>query len=100
MYTYFITYSESTGAPSFDKFARSIGVTLSELRDFRRHSEFERSWNECNEIRKDYLIDTALSKRFDSSLVKFLLSAEFALGEDTQDENDKNLYVTLEVIND
>ena len=98
MYAYFASYQESIGAPSFGKFARSIGVTLSDLRGFRSHGEFERSWNECNEIRKDYLIDTALSKRSDSSLVKFLLSAEFGLGEDKEDESDRSLSVTLEVL--
>ena len=31
MYLYFAEYSEPVGLPSFEKFARSIGVTLEEL---------------------------------------------------------------------
>ncbi len=100
MYTYFNSYAEGFGAPSFSKFARSIGVTLAELESFKRNDEFERSWRECSEIRKDYLIDTALTKRFDPSFVKFLLSAELGFGEDTENEEEKALKVTLEVIED
>ena len=95
MYLYFSGYSESVGAPSFTKFARCIGVTLAKLESFKKNASFERAWRECNEIRRDYLIDSALSKRFDSSFTKFLLSEEF--GEEVDDE-DKRLTVTLEVI--
>ena len=73
LYTYFVTYQETTGAPSFSKFARSIGVTVEELSAFRRHREFDEAYRECNEIRRDYLIDNALCKRFDGSVTKFLL---------------------------
>ncbi len=86
MYTYFTTYSDSLGAPSFGKFARLVGHTLEELEGFKKHDEFMRAWRECSEIRRDYLIDTALGKRFDSSLVKFLLGCEFGMGEEKADE--------------
>ena len=94
MYLYFVGYSEPAGAPSFVKFARSIGVTLDELSDFRRIKRFDRAWRECLEIRRDYLIDMALTKRFDSSFAKFLLSLE---GEGETSE-DGVLAVSLEVI--
>ena len=97
LYTYFNGYTES-GAPSFDKFARSIGATLEELVHFKRHKEFCRAWQECNEIRRDYLIDTALAKRADSSLVKFLLGAEFGMGDKDKDDEAGALEVTVEVI--
>ena len=100
LYSYFHSYSEATSAPSFTKFARSIGITLDELKSFRIHKNFERAYRECNEIRRDYLIDMALTKRFDSSLVKFLLSAEFGMGEDDVTDEDKNVSVTLEVLTD
>ena len=74
MYTYFTTYSQSTGAPSFMKFALAIGVTLEELNSYRKHRKFDEAYRECCEIRKDYLIDMALNRRFDSSFTKFLLS--------------------------
>ena len=100
LYTFFITYSDSARAPSFMKFAKSIGITLDELERFREHSEFERAYRECNEIRRDYLIDGALTKRYDSSLVKFLLSAEFGMGDKDKEKEDTGLAVTLEVLSD
>ncbi len=95
MYSYFCTFSES-GAPSFGKFARSIGVTLEELESFRVHGNFDRAWRECSEIRRDYLIDSALTKRHDSSFSKFLLGIEFKMDEDKNE--DGRLDVTLEVL--
>ena len=94
MYLYFATYSDQTGVPSFGKFARSIGSTLEEISSFRRRKKFERAWRECSEIRRDYLIDMALTKRFDSSFAKFLLSLEADGGEVGGDE----LAISLEVI--
>lgn len=100
LYSYFHTYSEASSAPSFTKFARSIGITLDDLKGFRTHKKFERAYRECNEIRRDYLIDMALTKRFDSSLVKFLLVAEFGMGEESDVTDDKNLTVSLKVLAD
>ena len=95
MYLYFIGYSESVGAPSFQKFARSVGATVAELESFRKRRSFERAWRECLEIRRDYLIDSALSRRFDPSFTKFLLSEE---GETSDKTEDSGLSVLLEVI--
>ena len=100
LYTFFTSYSAQTGAPSFAKFARSIGATLEDVERFRKNGEFERAYRECSEIRKDYLRDTALAKRFDSSLVKFLLSAEFGMGEKEKDRDEQDIAVTLKVIED
>ena len=96
LYTFFITYSDP-GAPSFEKFARSIGSTLEEITQFRKHGEFERAYRECNEIRRDYLIDAALTRRHDPSFSKFLLTVEYGMGEKEKEE-DGELNVTLEVI--
>ena len=95
MYGYFTTYDE-VGAPSFTKFARSIGVTLSELLGMRVHKRFDEAYRECSEIRRDYLIDTALAKKHDPSFVKFLLTTEFGMGESTEADNE--LKITVEVI--
>jgi hypothetical protein len=99
LYTFFLNYDD-IGAPSFSKFARSIGVTLRDLDGYRRHSEFDRAYQECSEIRRDYLIDNGLVKRFDSSFTKFLLTSEYGMGDDKDADVDKELTVTLEVIGD
>ena len=99
LYTFFISYSD-VGAPSFAKFARAVGVTLQDIESFRKHAEFERADQECSEIRRDYLIDNGLVKRFDSSFTKFLLTSEYGMGDDKDADVDKELTVTLEVIGD
>ena len=100
LYIFFASYNETSGAPSFLKFARSIGATLNDIERFRRHGEFERAYQECSEIRRDYLIDNGLVKRFDSSFTKFLLSSEYGMGDTKDTAVDKELKVTLEVIGD
>ena len=75
LYLFFISY-EDKGAPSFLKFARSIGATATDIEGFRSHKRFDLAYRECQQIRKDFLIDRALDRRFDPSFVKFLLSAE------------------------
>ena len=92
MYRYFRSYNDS-GAPSFQKFALSIGVLSEDLERWRSHGSFDRSYRECSEIRRDYLIDNALSRRFDPSMVKFLLSTDGEIETDTD-----TVSVRLEVI--
>ena len=96
LYTFFTGYSD-VGAPSFAKFARAIGVTLEDVESYRKHAEFERAYRECSEIRRDYLIDNGLVKRFDSSLTKFLLATEFRMGEEKLPDEGR-IEVTVEVI--
>ena len=98
LYSFFLGYSEAGGAPSFSKFARSIGATAKDIQGFRKHTEFERAYEECNEIRRDYLIDNALCKRFDGSVTKFLLSAEFGMGDHSEENDDRSIDFTLEVL--
>ena len=97
MYTFFLKF-DSPGVPSFSKFARSINATLSDIEYFREHGEFDRAYRECSEIRRDYLIDNGLTKRFDSSFTKFLLSSEYRMGEEKLTDEERNVCVTLEVI--
>ncbi|MBO7304213.1 MAG: hypothetical protein J6V09_03240 [Clostridia bacterium] len=99
LYSFFISHSEG-GAPSFQKFARSIGITLAELEGYRTRKEFDRAWRECNEIRRDYLIDAALTRRHDPSFVKFLLSSEYGMGEKDKEPTDTALTVSLDVLTD
>ena len=97
MYKYFVGYDD-TGAPSFVKFARLAGYTLEELLGFRSRKKFDAAWRECGEIRRDYLIDMALTKRHDASFSKFLLSElDKEVGADGSPEEVK---LTLEVIGD
>ena len=98
LYSFFAGYSDQPGAPSFAKFAKSIGATSADIQGFRKHREFERAYNECNEIRRDYLIDNALCKRFDGSVTKFLLSTEFGMGERSEADDDNSFDFTLEVL--
>ena len=100
LYSFFISHSDTASAPSFEKFARSIGATLAEITRFREKHEFDRAWRECSEIRRDYLIDAALTKRFDPSLVKFLLSAEFGMGESDKGGAEDSIELNLRVISD
>ena len=99
IYTFFLGY-DGPGAPSYSKFARSIGATLDDIEKYRKHREFERAYQECSEIRRDYLIDNGLVKRFDSSLAKFILTSEYQMGEKKTTDEDKSIQVTLEVIGD
>ena len=95
LYTFFTTFDDPTRVPSFQKFARSVGGTLDDLNRFRKHEKFERAYRECSEIRRDYLIDSALTRRFDPSFVKFILSDEFSMSED---ERENSITLTLEVV--
>lgn len=96
MYSYFTGYTGS-GAPSFTAFAVAMGMTLADLNRLRSHRELDRSYAECNEIRRDYLINMALSKRNDPTFTRYLLGAEYRMGEDDEQE-DRRLEVTVEVI--
>ncbi len=99
LYTFFLGY-DGPGAPSFSKFARSIGATLSDIERYRGHGEFERAYQECSEIRRDYLIDNGLVKRFDSSFTRFILNSEYGMGDAKVTDEDKEIKVTLEVVGD
>ena len=96
MYSFFLNYQD-TGIPSVDKFAKSIGATQSQLEGFRVHKKFDEAWRECNEIRRDYLIDGALTRRFDPSFVKFLLSEE---KDSNQTPEENKLEVIISVVGD
>ena len=91
MYCFFRSFSDQ-GAPGFRKFADSIGATLEDIESWREHEEFERAYRECSEIRRDYLIDNALTRRFDPSFVKFLL------GEESDASGGDELAVSIKVI--
>ena len=100
LYSFFTSSADSGTLPSFERFARSIGVTLEDITAFRKHREFDRSYRECSEIRRDYLIDAALTRRFDPSFSKFILGAEYGMGEKERSSEDGEIDVTLRVISE
>ena len=75
LYCFFRSY-DGEGAPSMVKFAATVGATTEQIEAFRTHREFDRAYRECCEIKRDFLTDRALSKRFDPTFVKFLLSSD------------------------
>ena len=93
MYHFFLGYDDR-GAPSFTKFARSVGLVTDDVERFRKIPRFEAAYRECKEIRKDYLIDRALDKRFDGSFTKFLISCE-SENESRDDAGDITLHLTV-----
>ena len=93
MYSYFLSCEAGGTIPSFSKFARSIGTTKATIEKFRRYKKFNEAYLECNEIRRDYLIDGALAKRLDSSFTKYLIDIEYGDG----DVGEKN-EITLRVL--
>ena len=96
LYHFFVTYQETSSAPSICKFARESGLTHADLLQFKeKNKEFRRACEECSEIRRDYLIDQALTKRFDPSFVKYLLGEENTAPDD-KDSGD--MHLTLEVV--
>lgn len=74
--TVFFEDYEERGAPSFEKFARLKNIPLASLIEFRKNPKFDMAYRECSEIRRDYLIDRALDKRFDPTFVRHLLTDE------------------------
>ena len=93
--TFLMVTVKPVGAPSFSKFARQMSLTLEDLASFRKHKRFDAAWRECSEIRRDYLIDSALSKRMDASFTKFILS-DMEADRKTED----TVHFTLEVLED
>ena len=73
----------------------TIFASYSQLEGFRAKKKFDRAWRECNEIRRDYLIDGALTRRFDPSFVKYLLSEE---KESTARPEENRLEIEINVV--
>ena len=92
LYTFFVSSVENGEIPSISKFARRYALTVEDVEKFRSHKEFDKAYKEANEIRRDYLIDSALVKKFDSSFTKFLLSEVFS-DEKADDSIDINVKV-------
>ena len=97
LYSSFLAMVGDSVIPSFSKFARSMGMTVADLTEFRKNKKFDKAWCECIEIRRDYLIDCALTRRYDPSFVKFLLSEEFESNKN-ENGNENEISVSIKVI--
>ena len=49
MYKFFLTY-DGVGAPSFSKFARSIGVSTEDLEGYRKKRNFDARMEACGDL--------------------------------------------------
>ncbi len=78
MYCFFRDF-RGDGIPSFSKFARTEHLTLETLESLCKEEEFYRIWRECAEIRRDIIIDRAITRHGDGSFAKFLLGEESAV---------------------
>lgn len=90
-------FQDNTGAfPTFAEFAKTVAVSVADLNRWRREEpSFAAVWEECVELQKSHLIRGALTKQYDPSTCKYLLSEVFGLGEESQDTG---FSVTIEVV--
>ena len=82
---YFKGFCGEGGAPSIAKFSKEYGISIAKLQRLGKRSDFREVMNECSELRRDYLIDCGLTKRFDASFVKFVLQFESESGANDAD---------------
>lgn len=83
--------------PTFSGAAQTLGVGVGTLSEWRtRDPAFARAFSECRAILADHLIRQGLVKRYDASLVKFLLPI-FGIGVEGEEGPDE-LSVKIEVL--
>ena len=99
MLSYFSS-CEGNSLPSFAKFAAASGYSCAQLRSFCQESEdFAQAYEECRARLADMIAEGALTKRYDSSFAKFLLSdGLFARGFDSDNDNSEEFKITITVI--
>ena len=84
--------------PTFSGAAELLGVDVATLGEWGdRDPAFARAVSECRAILSDHLIRQGLMKRYDASLVKFLLPFYGTGSEDGEDRPDE-LSVVIEVL--
>ena len=83
--------------PTFSGAAELLGVDVATVGEWKtRDPIFARALAECRAILADHLLRQGLQKRYDASLVKFLLPS-FGVGTDG-DEGPDELSVKIEVV--
>ena len=74
--------------PSFVRFAGVKGISMEELRRWKReHPSFASKWQMCEDILCDRIVHGAMHKHFDVSFSKFLLTARFGWAEKPAEED-------------
>ena len=97
MVRYFRSCSEGDELPTFSGAAGMLGVDAPTLEEWRKTDPtFARAWRECLSVLTDHLIRMGLTKRYDASLVKYLL-ALYGMGSEGESEPDE-LSVKIEVL--
>ena len=97
MIRYFRDCAAGDELPTFSGAAETLGVGVAALSEWRAHDPaFARAFSECRAILADHLIRQGLQKRYDASLVKFLLPI-CGVGTDGEEGPDE-LSVKIEVL--
>ena len=97
MIRYFRSCSEGDELPTFSGAAGMLGVDAETLDEWKKSDPtFSRAWRECLSVLSDHLIRMGLTKRYDASLVKYLL-ALYGVGDEGESEPDE-LSVKIEVL--
>lgn len=95
----YFSYTDERVLPSFAKFAAYTGYTLSDFEQFREeHKDFASAYDECRARLYDMIAEGALTKKYDGSFAKFLLSGglDFRFSCDGNEESDEfNVKITV-----
>ena len=98
MIRYFRACAAGGELPTFSGAAELLGVDVATVGEWKtRDPIFARALAECRAILSDHLIRQGLLKRYDASLVKFLLPFYGTGSEDGEDRPDE-LSVVIEVL--
>lgn len=98
MIRYFRECAAGGELPTFSGAAELLGVGVTVLEEWKaRDPAFARAAAECRAILADHLLRQGLIKRYDASLVKFLLPI-FGLGSDDGGAGVDELSVKIEVL--
>lgn len=68
--------------PSYRAFARTVGVTLRTIENWRKkYKSFGEACEECDEMMKDVISSDALTFRMHANFAKFILSSRYGMRE-------------------
>ena len=107
MIKWFETQIEETNRyPTFERFARSIGVLHVTLRYWRDHPEryegFANAYNACKEIQASVLTENTLGKLYEPSFAKFVATNTLGMVDQSsltvQGNEEKPLAVSIEIV--
>ncbi len=98
MIRYFRACAAGGELPSFSGGAELLGVDVATVGEWKtRDPAFARAVAECRAILSDHLIRQGLLKRYDASLVKFLLPL-YGIGSEDGEDRPEELSVVIEVL--